>query len=89
MANHKSAVKSHKKSLINRERNLSMLSRMKTFIKKVEEQIKAKSFADAKAAFQTAESEIMKIVSAGVLKKKTASRKVSRLCRRVKQLEAQ
>ncbi len=89
MANHKSAIKAHKISLINRERNISMLSKMKTFIKKVEEQIVAKNFADAKAALIKAESEIMKTVSSGVLKKSTASRKVSRLTRRVKQLEAQ
>ena len=82
MANHKSAVKSHKKSLIKKERNSSILNQIKTFIKKLEELVKAGSEEAPKVA-RKAESAIMKGVSKGVLKKNTAARKVSRISKNV------
>ena len=84
MANHKSAVKAHKKSLKNRTNNISILSRIKTFIKKVEEAITSGKADEAKSAMRSAESEIMRGVTKGVLKQNTASRKVSRLVKKVK-----
>lgn len=87
MANHKSAVKAHRTSLKNKDRNQSILSRIKTFIKKLEDMLTSGDHAGAKAALQTAESEIMKGASKGALKKNTASRKVSRLTKKVKTLE--
>jgi small subunit ribosomal protein S20 len=87
MANHKSAVKAHKRSLAKRDRNISVLSRIKTFIKKVEELITTGKPAEAVEAMRKAESEIMKGVSKGVVKKNSGSRKVSRLTKKVKSLQ--
>lgn len=86
MATHKSAKKAHLISLKNKARNSSVLSRMKTFVKKVEQSISNKDIKEAEAALRTAESEIMKSVTKGILKLNTASRKVSRLAKRVKAL---
>ncbi len=87
MANHKSAIKAHRKSQERATRNSSIRSRFKTFIKKVDVCIANNSYEDARKALQVAESELMKAVSKGVLKLNTASRKVSRLTKRVKSLE--
>lgn len=84
MANHKSASKAHKQSLARKARNTSIISKIKTFIKKVEEAITAGNKDEAKKAMVAAESAIMKGVTKKVLKKNTASRKVSRLSKKVK-----
>ncbi len=57
---------------------------MKTFVKKVESFINTQNHAEAMNALRVAESEVMSAVSKGVLKLNTASRKVSRLNKRVK-----
>lgn len=87
MANHKSAIKAHKRSLTKRDRNISVLSRIKTFIKKVEGFITTGKPAEAAEAMRKAESEIMKGVSKGVVKKNSGSRKVSRLTKKIKSLQ--
>jgi small subunit ribosomal protein S20 len=87
MANHKSAEKAYRKSLKERARNSSFLSRVKTFVKKVESFISAGKVEDAKAAMRETESEIMKCVTRGVIKKNAASRKVSRITKKIKALE--
>ena len=87
MANHKSAVKSYKQSLVRCGKNKSVKSRVKTFITKVEASLLAKDFTSAVSAFSIAQSEIMHAVSKGSLHINTASRKVSRLAKRVKALE--
>lgn len=86
MANHKSAKKSYKTSLASAARNRSILSRVKTFIKSLENLLSAKKTEEAKVRFQVVESEIMKAASKGVIKANTASRKVSRLSAKVKNL---
>ncbi|AIF80611.1 30S ribosomal protein S20p [endosymbiont of Acanthamoeba sp. UWC8] len=86
MANHKSAKKAHLTSLDNRARNKSVLSRIKTFITKVENLITSNDSKEAELALRNAESEIMKSVTKGVLKLNTAARKVSKLTKRVKSM---
>ncbi len=89
MANHKSAEKAHKTSVIKAERNRSIKSRIKTFITKVEDSVAKKNpLTDIIQNFRIAESEIMKGVTKGVLKLNTASRRVSKLSRLVKKLES-
>lgn len=83
MANHKSAEKAHRRSLRNKARNQSILSRIKTAIKKFETAL-AGAAADIQSLFRSAESEITKGVSKGVMHKNTASRKVSRLTKKMK-----
>lgn len=86
MAQHKSAIKAYKQSLKRRDNNTSILTSIRTFIKKVEQCILNGSIEQATAAAKKAESQIMKSVSKGVLKKNTAARKVSSIAKRVKQL---
>ncbi len=64
--------------------NKARRSRIRTFVRKVEEAIVSGDAAAAKAALLAAEAELMRGVTKGVLHKNTASRKVSRLASRVK-----
>jgi small subunit ribosomal protein S20 len=68
------------------EVNKSRRSRVRTFVRKVEEAITAGDKKAATVALKAAEPEIMRGVTAGVLHKNTASRKVSRLAARVGKL---
>jgi small subunit ribosomal protein S20 len=68
--------------------NRSRVSRIRTFVKHVEEALAGGDAAVAAAALKAAEPEVMRGVSKGVLHKKTASRKISRLTKRVKALVA-
>lgn len=86
MANHKSAIKAHRQSLKRKDRNSEFLSKIKTFMRKVEECISSSKPKEAREAAQQAESIIMKGVSKGILKKNTAARKVSRLAKRTKSI---
>ena len=86
MANHASAKKrirqTERRSTINRNR----LSRVRTFIKKVELAIDAEDAEGAKEALKEAQPVIMRSSQLGVLHRNMASRKVSRLAARVKAL---
>lgn len=68
------------------EINKSRVSRIRTFIRKVEDAITSGEKTTATDALKAAEPEIMRGVSKGVIKMKTASRKVSRLSKSVKAL---
>jgi len=59
--------------------NKSRVSRMRTFIRQVEDAISAGDKTAAADALKAAQPEIMRSVTKGVIHKKTASRKVSRL----------
>lgn len=86
MANTPSAKKAVRKiarrTAVNRQRR----SRMRTFVRKVEEAIATGDAALAAAALQSAAPVLMRAAQKGVLHKNTASRKVSRLTARVKAL---
>lgn len=68
--------------------NKARRSRIRTFIRKVEEAIASGNADAAKAALQAAQPELMRGVTKGVVHKNTASRKISRLASRVKALSA-
>lgn len=68
--------------------NKARRSRIRTFLRKVEEAIASGDQAKAADALRQAQPEIMRGVTKGVLHKNTASRKVSRLAGRVKALGA-
>lgn len=61
-------------------------SRIRTFLRKVEEAIATGNPDAAKEALRTAQPELMRGVTKGVVHKNTASRKMSRLSARVKAL---
>ncbi len=77
MANHKSAKKRAKQSQVRRLRNKSVKTTLKTLEKKLRE-TKA-SGENAEELMKQTQSAIQKAARKGVLHKKTASRKVSRL----------
>jgi small subunit ribosomal protein S20 len=78
----KRARQSEKRFAINKARR----SRIRTFLRKVEEAISAGDKDAARAALQSAQPELMRGVTKGILHKNTAARKVSRLAARVKAL---
>ncbi len=86
MANTNSAKKRVRQIERRTERNRDRLSRIRTAVKNVEAAIGEGDRTSAKAALTAAEPELMRGVSKGVMKKNTASRKVSRLSARVNAL---
>ncbi len=66
--------------------NKARRSRIRTFLRKVEEAIASGDKEAATTALRTAQPELMRGVTRGVLHKNTAARKVSRLNARVKAL---
>lgn len=88
MANTSSAKKATRKIERRTAVNTARRSRVRTFLRQVEEAIAAGDKAAAVAAFKIAEPELMRAVSRGVFHKNTASRKVSRLSRRVNAIGA-
>ena len=87
MANTSSAKKATRKIARRTAVNKTRRSRVRTFIRKVEEALAAGDNA-AEAAFQAAQPELMRAATKGVLHRNTASRKVSRLAQRLKTLSA-
>ncbi len=88
MANTKSAKKATRVSARRTEINKNRVSRIRTFVRKLEEAIASGDKAGAETAFQVAQPELMRGAQKGVLHKNTASRKVSRLAARVKAIKA-
>ena len=88
MAHHKSAQKRIRQTVKRTAINRSRISRIRTFIKRVEKAIEGGDQTQAQQALKEAQPEIMRGVSKGVLKLGTASRKMSRLSARVKALGA-
>jgi small subunit ribosomal protein S20 len=88
MANTKSAKKAvrqiDRRTSVNRQRR----SKMRTFIRKVEEAISSGDQAAAKSALAAAEPILMRAAQKGIVHKNNASRKVSRLNARVAGLGA-
>lgn len=66
--------------------NKTRRSRIRTFLRKVEEAIESGDKDAAIAAFRAAQPELMRGVTKGIFHKNTASRKVSRLASRVKSI---
>ena len=64
--------------------NKNRKSRIRTFLRKVEEAIESGDKAAAVTALRAAQPELMRGVTKGLFHKNTASRKVSRLASRVK-----
>ena len=86
MANNPGAKKAARKIASRTEVNKSRRSRVRTFLRKFEEALASGDAGVAKAAFVTAQSELMRAVTKGVVHKNTGARKVSRLHRQLKKL---
>ena len=88
MANSPQAKKRVRQSARRTAVNKARRSRVRTFIRKVEEAIAAGDQAAAREALRVAQPEIMRGAGKRVLHKNTASRKVSRLSSRISTMEA-
>ena len=84
MANHKSALKRNKQSLVRRDRNRVNRTKVKTVIKRIEAAIEVESSVEkAREALVAAVPIIERAATKGAFHKSTASRKVSRLTKKV------
>ncbi|MBL0923546.1 MAG: 30S ribosomal protein S20 [Sphingomonadaceae bacterium] len=83
MANTPQAKKRIRRNARRTEVNGARVSRIRTFVKKVEAAIEAGDKAAATAALAAAQPELARGVSKGVLHKNTASRKYGRLTKAV------
>lgn len=88
MANTSSAKKAARQMITRTEVNKSRRSRVKTDVRSVEEAIASGDRAKAEAALKAAEPLLVRTAQKGIMHKKTASRKVSRLTKRVKAMSA-
>ena len=88
MANHKSAVKRAKQNSVRNLRNKANRTRVKSVVKAVRAAVDEKSPEKARLAFATAVPEIAKAAKKGAMHRKNASRKISRLAKRVNALGA-
>jgi small subunit ribosomal protein S20 len=84
MANTKSAKIAARKALRRTEVNKARRSSLKSDVRRVEEAIKSGNKDAAIAALKSAEPALARTAQKGVIHKKAASRKVSRLTARVK-----
>jgi len=86
MANNPGAKKAIRKIEARTEVNRARRSRVRTFLRKFEEALAGGDADTARTAFVSAQSEVMRAVSKGVIHKNTGARKVSRLAARLKKL---
>jgi small subunit ribosomal protein S20 len=88
MANSPQALKRARQNERRFAVNKARRSRIRTFLRKVEEAIASGDQAAAKEAFKVAQPELMRGVTKGVYHKNTVSRKLSRLTSRIKSMAA-
>ena len=87
MADHKSSKKRIIRNNKRNEINSTRISKIRTFIKKVEKEISSDNKVKASDAFKVAMPEIQKGVSKGLIHKNTAARKLSRLSAKIKNIK--
>lgn len=87
MANHSSAKKALRQTIKRTLINKSRLSRIRTYIKKVNTAIENNLKNEAMAALVKMQSEVMKGVIKGIIKKNAASRKISRLAIKINKIQ--
>ena len=88
MANHKSALKRARQSVVRSKRNTHIKSRMRTHVKQFRAAIDAGDAADAAEKLRIAERAIRRAASKGVIPKRRASRSVGRLSQQLGRLQA-
>ncbi len=86
MANTKSAIKRTRKIYRQTKVNKSRKSRFKSALKKMKLLIEKKDKKEAKAFLPKLNSELMKIANTGIIKRKNASRNVSRITKKINSL---
>jgi len=87
LANHKSALKRARQNLKRRERNKTVRTRVKSVVKEVQAAATGKAAEiSSRETLITAQSVIDKAVKKGVLHKRTAARKISRLSKLINRM---
>jgi small subunit ribosomal protein S20 len=86
MANTQSAKKAARQTLRRTAMNKARRSRMRTFVRKVEEAIASGDKTAAETALRAAQPELMRSAQKNVIHVNAASRKISRLSTRIKAL---
>ena len=88
MANNSSARKRIRQTEKRTVRNKARKSRVRSFLRKVEEAVKSGDKAAAQEAFRAAQPEMQRAATKGVVHANTVARKLSRLSARVKSVGA-
>jgi len=88
LANHKSALKRARQNEIRRLRNKALKTKTKNIVKDVRLSVSESSKEDALKKLDMAKSDIDRAAQKGVIHKKTASRKISRLSKLVNAISA-
>lgn len=88
MANTPSAKKATRKIARRTEINKGRRTRVRSYLRNVEEAITGGDQNAAKEALRLAQPELMRAAQKGIVHKNTASRKISRLAKRVKLISA-
>jgi len=88
MANNASARKRIRQTEKRTARNKARKSRVRSFLRKVEEAVKSCDKAAAQEAFRAAQPEMQRAATKGVVHANTVARKLSRLSARVKSVGA-
>ena len=88
MANHKSAIKRARQNEIRRQRNRAVKTRVKGIVKDVQTAALGDDNEASSDRLKTAQSLIDKAAKKGVLHRKTAARKISRLTKAVRRVSA-
>lgn len=88
MANHKSALKRARQNEIRRKRNKAVKTRVKSIVKDVRLTVSENSKEAALKKLEMAKTNIDRAAQKGVIHKKTASRKISRLSKLVNTISA-
>ena len=86
MANTKSAIKRVRRITRQTQVNKSRKSKFRSALKKMNALIEKKDKKEAKAFFSKLNSELMRIAKTGVIKRKNASRNVSRITKKINSL---
>ena len=84
MAHHASAKQRIRRNARRTEINQRRMSRIRTFVKKVEVAIESGNRDVATTAFRAAQPELHRGVNKGVLQRNTVNRRLSRLSARIK-----
>ena len=87
MPNTKSAIRRVKKTKLQSKVNKIRKSKYKSVLKKMSTYIVAKKLVEAKKFFPKFQSQLMKIAKTGVVDKKTASRKISRVSKKISKIK--
>ena len=88
MANHKSALKRARQNELSRLRNKTVKTRVKSIVKDVRSSVEGSSNGDVTVKLIAAQTLIDKASKKGVIHKKTAARKISRLSKLINSAKA-